>query len=222
MRLAPGTVARMLDDFERLRGGASPPSYPARPKNGGLLPLAVAAGCYPVGLDDVVFEPKVNGWRLWANSRTHDCFNRHNQPLSIRSEFQVALGKLDGCGGVFPWWDCEGLERRHNIGRGSLILLDHLGNGTLAGERQFEVETWGKPFDWQDPRLEENELYRLPRFTLKEALVFWEIAPLINATLGCTFYEGVVSKRSHSNYPTQLRSPTEETPLWVKHRFTNK
>jgi hypothetical protein len=41
----------------------------------------------------------------------------------------------------------------------------------------------------------------------------------MNRVLACEFYEGFVAKRTDSPYPLQLRSPSEEFPRWVKHRF---
>jgi hypothetical protein len=42
---------------------------------------------------------------------------------------------------------------------------------------------------------------------------------IINRRLGCDFYEGVVAKQADSPYPIQLRSPDQETPAWIKHRW---
>lgn len=41
----------------------------------------------------------------------------------------------------------------------------------------------------------------------------------MNRELGAEFFEGLVMKRLDSPYPLQLRSSTEESRAWIKHRF---
>lgn len=206
-----------------------PPTYPMRPLNGGLLDHASNALRYEKG--GWAFEPKFNGWRAIVNDRDRSMFNRHGQALSIGTEFSVALNKLKDCGGVCPWWDVEALERRHGIGKGSLILLDWIdvsdtGNrGTRYGERRsMMTEIWGEQFNWRDTPFDmlSDAVYAVPSFGYAEALKFWAEAPLINEMLGCTFYEGVIAKRVTSEYKVQLRSDEEPTMDWFKHRFTTQ
>jgi hypothetical protein len=52
-------------------------------------------------------------------------FNRKGERLSIAAEFAQALAVLRRL--PVLWADTEALSRRHNIGRGSLILFDFLG-----------------------------------------------------------------------------------------------
>jgi hypothetical protein len=96
----------------------TPPSYPARPVNGGPLPHAQPKH------GDWAWEPKFNGWRALVHGPTGTMFNRHLQPLSIAGEFTAALDLLKGT--RLEWLDCEALERRHHLGQGTLILLDYL------------------------------------------------------------------------------------------------
>ena len=53
-------------------------------------------------------------------------FNRHGKLLSISHEFKPALDMLRTIldAAAFKRADCEALERRHNVGRGTLIVLD--------------------------------------------------------------------------------------------------
>jgi hypothetical protein len=110
----------------------TPPCYPARPVNGGPLERALPkSGKYSM-------EAKYNGWRAWVHNKTGAMFNRENQPLSINGEFKAALATLRDL--PWDWSDVEALERRHNIGRGSLILLDHLSanpGDTYADRKKF-------------------------------------------------------------------------------------
>jgi hypothetical protein len=95
-----------------------PPCYPARPVNGGPLPKALPKA------GDWTLEGKYNGWRAWVHNPTGTMFNRKLEPLSITHEFKPALATLHQL--PWEWSDVEALERRHNLGRGSLILLDYL------------------------------------------------------------------------------------------------
>jgi hypothetical protein len=102
-------------------------TYPARPINGGWLELALPKrGLWYT-------EPKYNGWRVLARAPSGTCFNRHGAPLSIAHEFAAALVKLRGTGELMgiEWFDCEGLERRHAIGRGTLVVLDSIISGPM-------------------------------------------------------------------------------------------
>jgi hypothetical protein len=61
-------------------------------------------------------------------------FNRYGQRLSIQGEFSAALATLRTLhlrsGAVeVEWWDCEALERRHALGRGTLLVFDYIGSG---------------------------------------------------------------------------------------------
>jgi hypothetical protein len=65
-----------------------PPTYPARPTNGGRLELA------PPKPGQWCYEPKYNGWRTLVHAPTGSMFNRYAQPLSIAAEFGSALKSL--------------------------------------------------------------------------------------------------------------------------------
>ena len=70
-------------------------------------------------------EPKLNGWRALIHTPTGTMWNRHGALLTIAECFRpalAALAKLASRGIV--WADCEALERRHNLGRGTLVVLD--------------------------------------------------------------------------------------------------
>jgi len=194
-------------------------TYPARPLNGGPLDKA------PPKRGAWAAEPKFNGWRALVHLPSGAIFNRHGQPLSIGQEFATALGILRAtldCE-AFKWVDCEGLERRHAIARGTLIVLD------VIPEPQADRDptppdyaarrAWLTPL--QSPRslteVKPRTVYLTP--SAPDALAMWDAARAANKQLGCTFYEGIVMKRIDSLYPVQLRNAEEATPAWVKHRW---
>src|SRR5206468_11528941 len=76
-------------------------------------------------------EPKYNGWRVLAHVPNGTCFTRHLEPLTIAHEFASALALLRRAGELMAieWFDCEGLERRHAVGRGTLVVLDAIISG---------------------------------------------------------------------------------------------
>jgi hypothetical protein len=83
-------------------------------------------------------EPKLNGWRALIHTPTGTMWDRHGMLLTIADCFRPALGaltKLVGRGLV--WADCEALERRHNLGRGTLAVLDMVpDSGTPSYEQK--------------------------------------------------------------------------------------
>lgn len=195
----------------------SPLTYPARPKNGGPLPTA------PPKLGAFDYEPKVNGWRAEVHAPSRLMWNRHGQPLTIADEFKAALDRLEELAAVtaIEWWDVEALERRHNIGRGGLIVLDW-----IPAHPAFQPP-WSSRNQFLHQHLPEFDLVFDPaNFPLLSIppLVYgdvsvWRDLQQINWRLGCDFFEGLVAKRRDSLYPIQLRSPDEEFSGWIKHRF---
>ena len=94
-------------------------TYPARPIQGGRLELA------PPKRGLRFAEPKLNGWRALIRTPTRTMWNRHGTLLTIANCFRPALetlARLANRGLV--WADCEALERRHNLGRGTIVVLD--------------------------------------------------------------------------------------------------
>ena len=213
------------------RAALRPPTYPARPINGGPLDKArPKSGAW-------IAEAKYNGWRAWLHVPTGMMFNRKNEPLSITAEFAPAIATLQAAvRSTFEWLDVEALERRHGIGRGSLIWFDTPTPGTWK-ERRFLMSVLAAVHqlpvhkDLNQPVA--NSSVYLPMhwrwagvtdFTLavQGAPVttnLWQILQQCNTALGCEFFEGLVAKRTDSPYPIQLRSPDVEFPFWMKHRW---
>jgi len=192
----------------------TPITFPARPINGGKLELA------PPKRGVWFAEPKYNGWRVLTHAPTGTCFNRHGAPLTIDHEFATALTLLRRYGEMLKieWFDCEGLERRHTIGRGTLVVLDAIIPGSYIQRRKHLLASFGEPRSIHS-KPPENAVILTPSFPATDAAATYENLRAINRKWGCDFYEGVVMKRGDAEYPTQLRSATEECRAWCKHRF---
>ncbi len=213
-----------------------PPVYPARPINGGPLQKALPKSA------EWSVEGKYNGWRAWVHNPTGAMFNRKLEPLSISHEFRPALDVLRQL--PWEWSDTEALERRHNIGRGSLILLDYFPDepsatylqrkgfmhmiGALKGidvhEQLHEPianDHVYLPMVWRGEaltvRITSSPPSKTPPMAVTQSL--WDILQQCNKALGCEFWEGLVAKRNDSIYPRQNRSNDVEFPFWMKHRW---
>ena len=195
-----------------------PPTYPARPISGGPL----VAGTILVGT--WYYEPKYNGWRTLVHVPSGTMWNRQNTSLTIQSEFAGVLVKLKET--PFEWLDCEALERRHNLRRGTLIVLDApipfpSDNRPWTYERRRQHLEQHFPMLNTDVKPQEHEIYIPPSLPLANAWAvnWYEQLKEINRQWGAEFYEGVVAKRADSLYPLQTRSAKEEFRSWVKFRW---
>ncbi len=198
-------------------------TYPARPIQGGRLELA------PPKRGLWFAEPKLNGWRALIHTPTGTMWNRHGTLLTIADCFRPALATLAKlASGGLVWADCEALERRHNLGRGTLVVLDVIPESSTQTYEQrratLELLLPSYPVfagDISGP-VPCGGVVLTPTLRADShagALAFYQRLRAANRALGCDFFEGVVMKRSESTYPVQLRSATEEFRGWVKHRF---
>lgn len=198
-----------------------PPFYPARPVNGGPLEKALPKS------GEWYYEPKYNGWRALVHVPTGTMFNRKLERLSIEKEFAVALERLRAPSSYtnadFEWLDCEALERRHNLGRGSLVVLDWLNPSETYVRRRRELEKAFFVPQSLSAKPSNDFVFLAPSVAQGDTL--WNLAREANVILGnngrsgTDFYEGVVAKRADSLYPRQRRSPDVEFPFWMKHRW---
>ena len=205
-------------------------TYPARPTNGG--PVDKAASKY----GDWMYEPKYNGWRALVHVPTGRMWNRQGEPLSITDKFDTALMQLKETD--LEWADCEALERRHDIGKGSLIVFDtpmkgrgptYLFRKGLVYDTRLPFAGWNNEMESLRPidPLDLNPTgfsikagaYIAPHFPECEVNTHWEEMKQFNEKQGCEFYEGLVAKKTDSKYHIQLRSPNEKYGYWIKHRF---
>lgn len=199
----------------------NPPTYPLRPINGGPLPRArIKPGVWS-------YEPKINGWRGLVNTQTGEMWNRHGARLSIEKEFVPVLDSLRDLPEALTWLDCEVLERRHNLGRGSLIVFDYVPpqKKPYIERREFliaslcHLPSW-EPWDFETERPPKGKLLMFEHtYGNVEKLYAWDRLQECNARYKTELFEGLVAKRHDSLYPAQLRSSSLEFPLWVKHRW---
>lgn len=193
-----------------------PISFPARPLNGGRLELA------PAKRGEWAVEPKLNGWRVLVHAPSMMAFTRHGETLSITREFAPALRAIREVGesSVIEWFDCEGLERRHGIGRGSLVVLDAVMPGRYQDRRNRLRAALGEPLPIDAPPVADS-VTLVPSFPMADASAVYARLRELNQIWRAPYYEGIVMKRADSTYPIQTRSTTEEFARWVKHRFLN-
>jgi len=195
------------------------PSYPARPINGGPLERArPKAGQW-------TYEPKLNGWRALVHAPTGRMWNRHGERLSIEDCFRPVLDSLSRCN--IEWLDCEALERRLNLGRGSLVVFDYIPTGldriTPYKERKTKLLAALKDLpNWQPWQLGppiQDAIYTIEGYVSEAVGELYDVLQDENRALDADLYEGLVAKRTNSPYPIQQRSPSEESTFWVKHRW---
>ncbi len=197
-------------------------SFPARPLSGGPLGLVRKPQVH-------LWSYKVNGWRTAVHAPTGTMWNRHGRQLSIADEFNDALEELSHS--QLTWPDCESLERRHNIGRGTLVILDVIEPNLTAVERYHLLVEEAMRLGWATLRLgekpEPNRVYLMHQCALGECARTsqlqldheWRLMQQLNKDWGAEFYEGFVAKGADSKYPIQLRDPNSHCPWWVKHRW---
>lgn len=201
-----------------------PPTYPARPTRGGE-PLGRVWNL--LKKRDVIYTPKYNGWRVFLNTLTGAMFNRHLERLSIEDEFVDALRKIRKH--ITPshyseWLDCEGLSRRHGIGKGTLIVLDMPSMEGRYEDRQAVLRVCLPSIHKVDEKPKDNHVYvpTIFNFADKAEAEYWDAtARRMNKEWDAEFYEGWVGVVAGSKYPSQLISATKTTHNWVKHRWND-
>lgn len=211
-----------------------PITYPQRPCGGGVLPKKLEL------FGDWFFTPKVNGWRTLVHAPTGTMFNRKGEPLSIAKEFDIVLSKLSTKWPAIEWLDCEAFERRHPLGKGSLVILDAVVPKLTWLQRQQLIydtlvepgvaESWA--FEQFEP--EENKLLTFAydyetveqqhrKHKLADADLdphaAWLRLQECNKQLDCDLFEGLVAANGDAPYPIQLQSPDQESPNLVKYRW---
>ena len=218
--LGAGQTRQISPINEQNWGVPSLISYPARPLQGGKLDRA------PKKIGLWYAQPKYNGWRAVVHCPSGTMWNRHGGRLSIAHEFDAALRelkKLSERGLV--WADCEAMERRHKVGRRSLIVLDWIPDSESPNyEERREFLQSLLPLERMslgEGTMPEDSVLLAPSIaeTNGQALQLYRSLEAINRSVLADVFEGVVMKRAVGAYPVQLRSPDEKCRFWQKHRF---
>jgi hypothetical protein len=171
-------------------------------------------------------------------------WNRHGKRLSIEHEFSFVLNALQDATlpPEFEWLDCEAFERRHALGKGSLVLLDYIPSDKkpycerqqslydamsgihLGYHHRYRAPIW---HSWSVEQFAPPENYLLSfAYTYEDCedpelapAAAWERLQKLNQLWNAEVFEGLVAKKLDSTYPRQLRSPNLENPYWIKHRW---
>ena len=223
---AARSIAARAESAKRAREVPNLVTYPARPIQGGRLELA------PPKRGLWYAEPKFNGWRALVHCPSGTMWNRHGSRLTIAHCFADALDDLrDLSDEALIWADCEALERRHHVARGTLILFDAISADPMFTpsytERRACLESLRIPQERFSRGISDPDAPSLLLTTSllasdhKEVLAFYQTLKSANGRLQCEFFEGVVMKRGDAAYPVQLRNSTEECRAMMKHRFLN-
>ena len=202
------------------------PSYPLRPTNGGPLHLSRPKR------GQWTYEPKINGWRAIVHAPTSRMWNRHGKRLSIEHEFAAVLEAIRNADlpPEMEWLDCEALERRHALGKGSLVVLDYMPPDIRATYEQRQETLRGAIHSSRIPHIKLDHiapppndlLLLLDNYNFNDPIdpeSMWATLQDCNKEWNAEVFEGLVAKRLDSTYPRQLRSPNQECPYWVKHRW---
>lgn len=203
----------------------TPPTYPARPMNGGDLNIA---GPFDDD-EDWRYRPKFNGRRVLFHVPTMRTWNRQLEENSwskfpVFKAIQDIIGTCDLFRGAFlepllEWLDVELLHGKTTIAKKSVVVLDYVSEETWLERQHKLIEVFGaNPLSiYETPG--DNEVYYSVPFVVKGGLQTWADLQEANTNLGCTFYEGLVAYNKRKPYPTQLFSPTKETPHWFKYKW---
>jgi hypothetical protein len=202
----------------------APPTYPARPMNGGNLFQAWASG-QELDPEDWRYRPKYNGRRVLLHLPTMRTWNRqleeNNWVFPAFKKLKDIIEESDIWPPVLQWLDLELLYGKTSVAKRSIIVLDYVSQEPWW-DRMMNLQTV-----FSDHKLDglarplDNEVYFAPPMSKisAEIVIAWEEMALLNQDWGATFFEGLVAYELKAAYPVQLFSPTKETRHWMKYRF---
>jgi hypothetical protein len=154
-------------------------------------------------------------------------WNRHGEWSTLAPELTKPIRLMRDAGVV--WAHCEVLGRRHEIAKGSIVILDTILEGrpeaTWMERRTHMVCELNLPTQPLEPEeFEEKTIYLVATrmFDGKNDLMeFWDQIKSLAGDVKPEnqFYEGLVAWRTDRPYPIQTRSPGEECPAVMKHRW---
>lgn len=200
--------------------------YPPAPTNGGPLEFA------PEKIGEWVWQPKVDDWRAVIHTPSLTVWNQYGQPSSITSKFTVALeSNFMTAAAMYglEWLDVGMMENRHDLMRGSIIVLDLIDPDFNQSARYGLLKRFFPvlPMDMagllkETGRQIRDSVYLINQWENVEcrldALKREAWLRTQNECIGHKFYEGLVAKRADSFY-TFGRKPKQKVGDWIKHRF---
>jgi len=168
-------------------------------------------------------EPKITGMRVILHAPSGEMWTRHGTTLSNPKWFAVAAAKIRQLLPSEEWLDCEGLYQAHNVGKGTMVVLDSIVKEESIEDRRERFSTLQEmPIT---NGISENEVYRIPSLDWNSAKSLWDKLLSLGEDWvkrgngSVPLFEGIVAKKKSSNYPFQNIDPKRETPIWHKHRF---
>lgn len=194
-----------------------PPTFPCRPINCGKLTVARPK------IGQFWVEPKITGMRLVLHVPTGQLWTRHGEPVSNPRWFTKAVSKIQELLPNEEWLDCEGIYQAHNVGKGTIVVLDAIVRGETVEQRYERFSNIPEmPFTNDLPC---DQVYRIPRFDWSEARNLWDSLLELGADWvkrgngSVPLFEGVVAKKKASQYVFQNIDPKRETASWQKHKW---
>jgi hypothetical protein len=195
-----------------------PPTYPARPIDGGKLDKAE-----PLDPVEWRFRPKFNGRRVLCHvpslrTWTRELVENKWGKFPAFHQLQLLIGLRWP---HFEWLDLELLHGKTRIAKRSIIVLDYINPTSTWGNRMsnltdlfaghHQLNILNHPND--------DRIYLPQLIPVSAGMKSWKILQQANKDLGCRFYEGLVAYNMHGAYPIQLFNPLKETGNWIKYRF---
>lgn len=209
----------------------NPPTYPARPINGGKFDLLEGPdyGFY----SPHKAEPKINDWRALICNGQHpvEMWNRRLERFTNADKFTKALDWMN-LHLPMVWIDACCMGLRTPVAKGCIAVLDHINFKPSEGREDPNYAARRLRLQELIPEIDLDGIIRkgtsylfpnvfiLPAYPKDEWEKLWrETLPAVNKALDCEFVEGFVVKDELSVYPRQLHSPDKETASWVKFRW---
>jgi hypothetical protein len=196
-----------------------PICLPPAPINGGKLETA------PPKVGNWAWQPKIDDWRGIVHTPSLTVWNQYGEISSVaeRGKLGNVLGMLALAADVPEWLDIGIMQNRHDMMRGSIIVLDVINHLPFLDRRAY-AESLFPLLPWATvivgrQELRNNRVYLIPEVVGEQpGRELYEQLKIENNLLGAKFYEGVVCKKLDSLYPFHQRPKTQASG-WIKHRF---
>jgi hypothetical protein len=195
-----------------------PPTYPARPMNGGRLELAEPLE------GEWRYRPKYNGRRVLLHVPTMRTWNRRLDPnnwvFPALARLREKIESEPLLKTTLEWLDLELLYGRTSVANRSVIVLDYISDKEVWWDRMVNLNiVFGEVALFHDDVPGDGQVRFSFPFKENLANLVWDNMQKQNKTLAATLFEGLVAYNTKAVYPIQLFSPGKETRHWIKYRF---